>query len=130
MVVSRFTRLMRLRKNVDFRKVFNTRSSVADQLLVVYAMPNGLPQARLGVSVSKKHGNAVKRNRWKRAIREAFRLNQAQIPQGFDYVVLPKYVKGVDRPLPTSRDVAASVTALAAEAARRAERKVLQQKLQ
>ena len=57
---------------------------------VVIIKENGLGIARLGVTVSKKAGNAVKRNRVKRLIREFFRLNNSKIPQGYDIVVTAK----------------------------------------
>jgi ribonuclease P protein component len=48
---------------------------------------NGLGITRLGVTVRKKFGNAVKRNRVKRLVREFFRLNQSRFPQGHDIVI-------------------------------------------
>jgi len=59
-------------------------------MLILFAVPNGLPHSRLGLSVSKKIGNAVVRNRWKRLIREAFRTSQSVLPGGLDLVVLPQ----------------------------------------
>lgn len=55
--------------------------------LAVYARPNGLPESRLGLSVGKRVGNAVRRGRVKRMIREAFRLIRPEMPPGYDLVV-------------------------------------------
>ena len=86
----RFPKAARLLSSPDFRRVFDARQSVADRVLVIYGLRNDLPFSRLGLAVSKKSGNAVARNVWKRQLREAFRLQQEHLPAGFDIVVLPK----------------------------------------
>lgn len=58
--------------------------------MVVYAIANDLELNRLGLSVGRKHGGAVRRNRIKRLIREAFRLERPTLPTGLDLVVLPR----------------------------------------
>jgi ribonuclease P protein component len=63
---------------------------VADDVLVVYGCYNGLLWSRLGLSVSRKIGGAVTRNRWKRLIREAFRLERLHLPPGIDLIVIPR----------------------------------------
>lgn len=85
-----FPKSSRLLSNPDFRRVFDAKNSVADRVLIIYGIRNDLPVSRLGLAVSKKAGNAVARNVWKRQIREAFRLQQDVAPAGFDIVVLPK----------------------------------------
>jgi ribonuclease P protein component len=86
----RFRPEHRLRSSADFQRVFQRRRSAGDALLVVYGCENGLAHPRLGLSVSRKVGNAVTRNRWKRMLREAFRLQFSQLPAGVDLVIVPR----------------------------------------
>ena len=65
-----------LKKNQDFKKVYNHRRSVANRLLVLYIKENELQHNRIGISISKKVGQAVTRNRIKRIIKEQIRLNE------------------------------------------------------
>jgi ribonuclease P protein component len=62
----------------------------SDDTLVVHSCENELGHPRLGLSVSRKVGGAVVRNRWKRLLREAFRLRRPDLPQGVDLVVVPR----------------------------------------
>ena len=86
----RFPKSMHLRKRGDFDRVFAHKCSQADRVLVIYGMANGLNVSRLGLVVSKKVGKAVRRNRWKRLIREVFRLEQNNLPIPVDLVVIPR----------------------------------------
>jgi ribonuclease P protein component len=85
-----FPKSLHLRKEADFQRVYAARIFAANDVLVVNGCGNGLVQARLGLSVSRKVGNAVVRNAWKRRIREAFRLSQYALPRGIDFVVRPQ----------------------------------------
>ncbi|NUQ66254.1 MAG: ribonuclease P protein component [Pirellulales bacterium] len=90
MTAQRFRPEYRIRRSRDFRRAYQLRATVSDRLLLVFAHPNDLPHPRLGLSVSRKVGRAVVRNRWKRLIREAFRLTRPRLPQGIDLVVIPR----------------------------------------
>jgi ribonuclease P protein component len=77
----------RLRRQADFEQVHRGQAYAADDVLVVRACANGLGETRIGISLSRKVGTAVVRNRWKRLIREAFRQHRAELPAGLDLVV-------------------------------------------
>jgi ribonuclease P protein component len=87
---SRFAKEHHIRKEADFERVYAARVYAADDVLVVNGCENGLRHCRLGLSVSRKVGNAVTRNAWKRRIREAFRLSREELPAGVDLVVRPQ----------------------------------------
>ncbi|MCS7021035.1 MAG: ribonuclease P protein component [Gemmataceae bacterium] len=81
---------LRLKRAAEFERCFARRQSAADNVLIVYVCENGSRYPRLGCVVSRKCGRAVRRNRYKRLLREAFRLLQHDLPAGIDYVVLPR----------------------------------------
>ncbi len=86
----RFQKSARLLKPSEFDRVFHGRISASDDLIIVYAAHGTIEQPRLGLTVSRKCGNAVVRNRWKRSLREAFRLVQHDLPRHIDLVILPR----------------------------------------
>jgi ribonuclease P protein component len=86
----RFLTQYHIRRAGDFQRAFRRRSSAADPSIVVIGYPNGLPHPRLGLSVSRRVGGAVVRNRWKRLLREAFRLTRPQLPPSLDLIVIPR----------------------------------------
>jgi ribonuclease P protein component len=76
----------RLRLGHDFARVFAARRRAGGRLLVIFVADNGLPWSRLGLSVSRRVGNAVRRNYVRRRIREAFRVSRADLPTGLDII--------------------------------------------
>jgi ribonuclease P protein component len=92
----RFSAAMRLSGQRAFARVFARRQTAGNGVIVVHVSPRpenehargGVPTVRLGLSVSRRVGGAVERQQWKRAIREAFRHIQHQLPAGYDYVVV------------------------------------------
>ena len=85
-----FPKKCRLRHRSDYERVFTRRSAASDGLLILYGCRNGLQYPRIGLSVSRKVGSAVVRNRWKRLIREAFRQTYSELPVSLDIVVIPR----------------------------------------
>jgi ribonuclease P protein component len=79
-----------LKKNYQFRYVYNKGKSLANRYLVVYIIKNGKNSNKLGISVSKKVGNSVVRSRVTRLVRESYRLKEDSIQSGFDIVVIAR----------------------------------------
>jgi ribonuclease P protein component len=85
-----FPRAARLVRSSDFQRVYRRGNRARGDLMTVAAADNGLATTRLGLSVGRvvwKH--AVRRNRVKRVLREAFRLSRHELPDGVDLVLIP-----------------------------------------
>ena len=80
----------RLRQRSAFGRIYAKGRSYVTDLVVVYILPNKGHVTRIGFSVSKKLGNAVKRNRVKRLLREAAREMLPHISDGYDVVVVAR----------------------------------------
>lgn len=86
-----------VRKAWEFRRAYRQGGRARGKLLSLVVVDNRLPHARLGLSVSKKLGGAVRRNKIKRMVREAFRLNRWEIEAragSVDIVVIPNLAEG------------------------------------
>lgn len=76
----RFPKRLHLLRASEFERVFASRNSAANPWFTLYGAANEVGHPRLGLTVSRRVGNAVARNRWKRLVREAFRLAQHRLP--------------------------------------------------
>ena len=93
----RFTRSHRLRHAREFQHVYGLRHRRESGPLLVYAAPNELTHPRLGLSVSRKVGGAVARNKIKRRLRESFRRIKTELADPFDYIVVVRPHKAISQ---------------------------------
>lgn len=79
-----------IKSNKDFMKAYKKGKFTANKFISVYYVPNRSPYNRIGITTSKKVGNAVARNRARRIIRAAYRNLEKKFPIGFDIVFVAR----------------------------------------
>ena len=84
----------RVKKEKDFSAIFKEGKSFANRKFVIYRLENNEQHFRVGLSVSKKLGNAVTRNQIKRRIRHILIEHKNQLVENVDFVVIAR--KGVE----------------------------------
>lgn len=85
-----FSRASRLRLKKEFEAVFDAGGKTVTKDLVAWHASGGDEEKKIGLMVSKKTGGAVKRNRLKRLLREAFRLSKTELKEGTRLIIYPK----------------------------------------
>jgi ribonuclease P protein component len=85
-----FTKRERIRIQADFKKIYNKGEKKDTEHFLIITYPNELGWRRLGVTVRKTIGIAVRRNQVKRLLREYFRLHKAQFPASTDILFIAK----------------------------------------
>ena len=86
----------KIKENTEFQKVLKTGKWFGAECVVIYVLQNKKEVNRIGVAVGKKAGKSVVRNRLKRLIREAYRLNEEQIEKGLDIVIVWRSSTNID----------------------------------
>lgn len=93
-------KMISLCKNSDFRRAYTRGKSYVSPMVVLYVLKRRQRVLRMGITTSKKIGNAVQRNRSRRVIREAFRHLAPSVKPGFDLVFVARgrtpFVKSTD----------------------------------
>lgn len=79
-----------LKQNHEFRRLYNRGKSAVSPYFVIYCRKTGRPVNRLGITTGVKLGNAVKRNRARRRIRELYRTHEHSVPAGYDIVIVAR----------------------------------------
>lgn len=80
----------RLKNTKEFNQVYRRGKSIVNKHVVLYYVKNQSAHKQVGFSVSKKVGNAVTRNRVKRLMKEVYRLNEASLKNGYDFVFVAR----------------------------------------
>ena len=79
-----------LRRKKEFDNVYKKGKSLADKYVVVFYRKNNKDYSRISFLASKKVGNSVKRNRARRLMKEAYRLSDMKIADGYDFIFIAR----------------------------------------
>jgi ribonuclease P protein component len=110
----RFAPSDRLRKRFEFRRLRDQGRRVHTRSFVLLIAPSACTHARLGITVSRQVGGAVRRNRIKRLVREAFRQQRSLFPDATDVVVIAKAGCSASRLQDVQQELAQAENALRA----------------
>jgi ribonuclease P protein component len=89
-VKATFPKELRLRSRRDYQRMAYQFKRLVGNFIIIYCKENQRQITRLGITVSRKFGKAHERNRFKRVIREAYRLCHHDLPQGLDLNIRPR----------------------------------------
>jgi ribonuclease P protein component len=89
-VIYCFPKSLRLCKRSDYQRLFSFEARYVGRFVTLELRSNQFKLTRLGITVSRRYGKAVLRNRFKRIVREAFRLSKHQLVVGFDINIRPR----------------------------------------
>ncbi len=106
-----FPKSRRLRSRDEFRRIKKYGKRITGRVVIFDVLSEKFSYRCLGLTVSKRFGNAHLRNRFKRLVREAFRLNQYLLPPGLILHVTPRQ----DVPMPTFQEILEDLTLLYAK---------------
>lgn len=81
---------VKMKDNKNFVSLFKKGKFICDRSCVVYYRKNGTDKNKLGISTSKKTGNAVMRSRCRRIIRQAYMENESLFPRGYDIIIVSR----------------------------------------
>jgi ribonuclease P protein component len=87
----------RIRAPHEYKEIISRGSRIATSRFTLFILTRGDGEKRIGVSVGKRVGNAAKRNRIKRLVREAFRTHKNRISPGTDMVVIVRRISGKEK---------------------------------
>lgn len=85
-----FPKLLRLRKRHEFQRMSQGCKRIVARYIIIDSRENRTNQTRLGITATRHYGPAHERNRFKRIVREAFRLSYQKLPQGLDLNIKPR----------------------------------------
>jgi ribonuclease P protein component len=85
-----YPKALRLRTRYDYKRLFRPHKKACGKLIAIDIRYNRTSTTRLGLTVTKKFGNACQRNRFKRLVREAFRLSYNLLAKGLDINIRPQ----------------------------------------
>ena len=79
-----------LKQNHEFRRLYSKGKSAVSPYFVVYCRRTNRPLSRLGITTGVKLGNAVKRNRIRRRLRELYRIHEPELKPGYDIILVAR----------------------------------------